>query len=121
MKLQGMAIARGSLVVVWLMTAIVSLLELNGRGSHLLSAASVPVNWHTPVIVAGSLVDFVVGLAIWRWHRSLVYSLALINLVVMTMVASVLLPTLWLDPLGSLLKNVPIAALLWMLREDAKR
>lgn len=37
----------------------------------------------------------------------------------MTLTATVLLPQLWLDPLGSLLKNLPIAAMLLTLLRDA--
>jgi hypothetical protein len=34
---------------------------------------------------------------------------------VLTAIATLLLPSLWLDPLGPLTKNVPIAAALWVL------
>jgi hypothetical protein len=33
----------------------------------------------------------------------------------MTVVATVMQPTLWLHPLGPLTKNVPIAVVLWIL------
>ena len=36
-------------------------------------------------------------------------------MLVMTALASVLDPSLWLHPLGPLTKNVPIAAALWVL------
>ncbi len=37
----------------------------------------------------------------------------------MTLAATVLQPGLWLHPLGPLLKNLPIAALLWHLYRRA--
>jgi hypothetical protein len=33
----------------------------------------------------------------------------------MTVIGTALQPTLWLHPLGPLLKNLPIAAMLWFL------
>jgi hypothetical protein len=71
------------------------------------------------VIVAGALADLLIGLAMWRWHRRWVYRLAGAVMLLMTAVATVILPTLWLDPLGSLTKNLPIAILLLILDEDA--
>jgi len=38
-------------------------------------------------------------------------------MLLMTLATTVLLPTLWLHPLGPLLKNLPIAALLWALAQ----
>ena len=40
---------------------------------------------------------------------------ALLAMLGMTLVATVMLPALWLHPLGPLTKNVPIAVVLWML------
>ena len=39
----------------------------------------------------------------------------LLMMIVMTLVGTVLQPALWLHPLGPLLKNLPIAAMLWFL------
>ena len=65
------------------------------------------------------MVDGLTGLALCCCHQPVVYKLAAVNLLVMTVVATVLLPSLWLDPLGSLSKNLPIASLLWALHRDA--
>lgn len=111
--------ARASLVTLWLLTAAVSLWELQGRGQALLVAAGTPAPWQTPLIVAGSLLDLAVGLALWRWHRRWVYRLALLALLGLSLTATLMLPTLWLDPLGCLSKNLPIAALLFILHQDA--
>jgi len=55
------------------------------------------------------------GLALWRWPARYSAWAALGLMGVMTVTATVLLPHLWLDPLGSLLKNLPIAAILMVL------
>lgn len=112
-------VARGALVTLWLATGAASLVELDGQGRALLSAAHAPEAWIAPVIVAGALVDLLIGAAMWRWHRRWVYRLAGAMMLLMTAVATVILPSLWLDPLGCLTKNLPVAVLLLILDEDA--
>lgn len=112
-------LARASLVFLWLFTALVSVLEMHGEGQHLLEAAHVSSTWIVPVILAGAGLDLLLGLAMWRWHRRWVYLAAALAMLGMTVVATLILPGLWLDPLGRLSKNVPIAALLLILHEDA--
>ncbi|HEY1396297.1 DoxX-like family protein [Roseateles sp.] len=112
-------VARGGLIALWLATGAASLIELDGRSRDLMVAAQTPEAWIAPVIVAGALVDLLIGLAMWRWHRRWVYRLAGAMMLLMTAVATVILPTLWLDPLGCLTKNLPVAILLLILDEDA--
>lgn len=118
-QLRTRSLARGSLVALWLATAAVSLVELDGQGRALLSATATPEPWITPLILAGAVADLAIGLALWRWHRRWVYRLAGAVMLLMTGVATLILPSLWLDPLGSLSKNLPIAVLLLILDEDA--
>ena len=115
MRLAG----RAALVLLWLITGVVSLVELNGQGRALMVKAGTPDAWIAPVILAGAAVDLLIGLAMWRWHRRWVYRVAGAMMLVMTAVATVILPSLWLDPLGSLTKNLPVAALLLILHADA--
>lgn len=112
-------LARGVLIALWLATAAASLIEIDGQSRALLTAAATPVAWIAPLIVAGSLMDLAIGLAMWRWHRRWVYRLAGAGMLLMTVVATLILPSLWLDPLGCLTKNLPIAVLLLILDEDA--
>ncbi|UXH80178.1 DoxX-like family protein [Roseateles amylovorans] len=112
-------LARASLIALWLLTAAVSLIEFNGQSRALLADAATPAAWIAPLIVGGALLDGVIGLAMWRWHRRWVYLAAALAMLAMTVVATLLLPGLWLDPLGRLSKNLPIAALLLILHEDA--
>lgn len=113
---------RLSLVAVWLVTAIVSIVELDGQSRQVLAQAGIAsppwlVQW---LIVGGAAADLVIGLALWLWPGRASYATALALMLVMTLVATVLQPTLWLHPLGPLLKNLPIAALLWHLYRRAK-
>lgn len=112
---------RLSLVAVWLVTAIVSIVELDGQSRQVLAQAGIAsppwlVQW---LIVGGAAADLAVGLALWLRPGRASYAAALALMLVMTLVATVLQPTLWLHPLGPLLKNLPIAALLWHLYRRA--
>lgn len=112
---------RGSLVTVWLATAIASLWELNGQGmALLLNAGIADRNLAVAMIVTGAAIDLLVGMMIALWPSRNVYLLALALMLVMTAVASALDPSLWLHPLGPLTKNVPIAAALLVLVRAAK-
>lgn len=111
---------RASLIAVWLGTAAVSLLELNGQSAQLLQAAGLSeprLLW--ALIVGGALADLALGLALWLRPGRITYLAALALMLLMTLTATALLPALWLHPLGPLLKNLPIAALLWVLAQGA--
>ena len=112
---------RLSLVAVWLFTAVASIVELNGQSREVLAAAGItsPPWLVDLLIIGGAAADLVVGIALWRWPGRASYGAALALMVAMTLVATVLQPSLWLHPLGPLLKNLPIAALLWHLYRRA--
>jgi len=112
---------RWSLVAVWVLTAVASLVELNGQSREVLAAAGIasPPWLVQGLIAGGAAADLAVGLALWRWPGRTSYAAALALMAVMTLVATVLQPGLWLHPLGPLLKNLPIAALLWHLYRRA--
>ena len=115
------ALLRWSLVFVWLATAIVSVVELNGQSHALL--VSLPPTWSTPglsqfLILAGAAADALVGLWLaWRPGRT-AYLAALVLIGTMTLLATFIDPSWWLHPLGPLTKNLPIAAILLVLRQD---
>ena len=107
---------RWSLVLVWLATAVVSVLEINGQSRNLLHDAGVQddtlVNG---LVLGGAAVDAFLGLALLFSPRRNVLMASLLMMGVMTLVATALAPALWLHPLGPLTKNVPIAAILIVL------
>ena len=108
---------RFSLVTVWLFTAVASIVELDGQSRQVLAEAGIasPPWLVQLLIVGGAAADLAVGLALWWRPGRASYLAAFGLLLLMTAVATVLQPTLWLHPLGPLLKNLPIAALLWHL------
>lgn len=107
---------RLSLVAVWLITALVSWLEWQGDSTRLLLTAGLTnVTVMNVIIIGGALLDLLIGYWLWLRPSRVIYVVALVSMMVMTVVATILLPHLWLHPLGMLSKNIPIAAILWVL------
>lgn len=115
---------RASLVVVWLATAVVSVWELHGQSRELL--AGLPTAWaggHAPwlptaIILAGAAADAVLGLWLALRPGRKAYGAALLMMLAMTLLATAIQPAWWLHPFGPLTKNLPIAAILWVLLQD---
>ena len=115
---------RASLVVVWLATAVVSVWELHGQSRELL--AGLPTAWaggHVPwlptaIILAGAAADAVLGLWLALRPGRTAYGAALLMMLAMTLLATAIQPAWWLHPFGPLTKNLPIAAILWVLLQD---
>ena len=107
---------RLSLVLVWFCTALVSFLGLEGRSVALFQGTMLEGSPLIPWLIwSGIVVDVALGLALCLRPSRPTYLAALGVMLLMTAVATVLSPGLWLDPLGSLTKNIPIAAILIVL------
>lgn len=119
---QAIKLMHSSLVLVWLGTAIVSALDdlglsgLNHEGARLLADGGISDGrWQAALIWSGLLADLLIGLALLLRPGRASYLSALLLMAAMTVIGTALQPSLWLHPLGPLLKNLPIAALLWFL------
>ena len=115
---------RASLVVVWLATAVVSVWELHGQSRELLAglptaSAGAHAPWlPTAIILAGAAADAVLGLWLALRPGRKAYGAALLMMLAMTLLATAIQPAWWLPPFGPLTKNLPIAAILWVLLQD---
>lgn len=119
---QAARFMHASLVVVWLGTALVSALDylglsgLNHEGARLLDQGGIgDARWQALLIWSGLLADLALGLGLLLRPGRAIYLSALLLMTAMTVIGTALQPTLWLHPLGPLLKNLPIAAMLWFL------
>jgi len=117
---RDIALLRRSLVLVWLATAAASAWEAHGRSAALLLQAGVAASTlGTAMLWGGVALDVAVGLLLWRAPLRLAATAALAATLAMTVITSAVLPGLWLDPLGALTKNLPILAVLLVLRRNA--
>ena len=111
---------RVSLIIVWLASAATSAVERHGLSEQLLLDAGLPdAGVNAALIWGGVTVDTALGLALWLRPSRRSYTAALLAMLSMTVVATALTPTLWLHPLGPLFKNIPIAAMLWVLIKES--
>jgi cation transport ATPase len=107
---------QATLVITWLATAAISVIEWNGQSRSVLQQAGITQRGMADALIAlGIAVDLAVGLALWLRPGRNVYLGALLAMAAMTVTGTLIQPRLWLDPLGPLLKNLPIAAMLWVL------
>lgn len=112
-------LARVSLILVWIWTALVSVQQAHGLSTQLLQASAViPISLHPWIIWGGAGVDLLLGLLMWLRPSRWVYLAALGMTLTMTLIGTWVDATLWLHPLGPLSKNMPILALLWIVARD---
>lgn len=107
---------RACLVLLWWGTVAASLHDGGAAGQTLLMrTAGLPPQPALGIVWLGCAWDAAIGLwLLWR-PGPLAYRSAAAGVVVMTLLATALVPSLWLDPFGSLLKNLPLLALLTAL------
>jgi uncharacterized protein YbjT (DUF2867 family) len=103
----------GGLALFWIASGLIALGP--ARGETLAIARDAFGAWAFPVAMAASLLDIVIGAAIaWRHtaraglHAAWIVSLGHLA------GATLYLPRLWLDPLGAIVKVLPILVLTWV-------
>lgn len=113
---------RWSLVLLWWGTVAASLHDGGEAGIALLrQATGIGHGAALALVLLGCAWEAAIGLLLALRPGALAYRLAAVGVIAMTLLASVLVPTLWLDPFGALLKNLPVLALLALLsREEAR-
>ena len=104
---------RAVLVLLWLASALLGLMQADIQTKQLVTALGLPDFWADPLRIGSSLLDLLIA-ALVLFDRSARRSTQAQLLVVLgySIVIGIALPALWLDPLGPLLKNLPILALI---------
>jgi uncharacterized protein YbjT (DUF2867 family) len=98
--------------VFWISTGVIALGPGWQNGIGLMHEGGVYGPWAAAVVVAGALCDIAVGAAIgWRRTARGGVIAAFIVTLVYAIVGTILVPRLWSDPLGPMLKVLPILAL----------
>lgn len=112
-----------TLVAVWLISGLAGLLATPAQFAPLLSELGVAPEWQRPLVWATSVLDIVLGLLLLlRIRVRAVLALMGVSVLAYTALLGVLIPSLWLDPLGALVKNLPIllGLLVYAVLEDQR-
>ena len=110
----------GGLLAMWVASALLGFLFGQQRTIELVQALGLSVDWAAPLRVAGTMVDLAIAALLLIDRRGRWSTMAQVVVVLgYTIILSVGLPRLWVDPLGPLLKNLP--ALLAILVHGAIR
>ncbi|HEU5136473.1 MAG TPA: SDR family oxidoreductase [Steroidobacteraceae bacterium] len=109
---------RWSVAFMWLIAGIVSLGPQSGESLELLrrigaSAAVAPL-----LLVGAASLDIALGILTLLPRRiPMLWNAQILLVLLYTAIISVFLPELWLEPFGPVAKNVPILAMLLLLRQ----
>lgn len=112
---------RLSIALVWILSGLLPLMFSEIQADQLLALLGVPEQLITPLFYAASAWDIALGFgALFNWRIKLVAGLQLMTLLAYTVICSLWLTELWLDPFGPLLKNIPLlmATLLMAALDD---
>jgi uncharacterized protein YbjT (DUF2867 family) len=101
------------LLLLWLASAWLGLFHGGEATRQLVEAVGLPRGWAEPLRIGSSLADVAVAALLildrrGRWSTGVQFALVLGY----TVIIGAALPQLWLDPLGPLLKNLPILLLI---------
>lgn len=108
---------RFSVAFTWIMTGIVSLGPRSAEGLALLRQIGAPVAAAPVLLVGASMLDIALGVfTLWPRRPPSLWTAQFLLVALYTAIISVFLPQLWLDPLGPVVKNLPILAVLLLLR-----
>jgi hypothetical protein len=103
-------IAIAGLSLFWIASGFIALGPARTAASAIVSLAGVPQGPAAAIASAGAVVDIALGIAVMVRASA---RAALMGMLVVTggyvLAASVFLPSLWLDPLGALVKTLPLA------------
>ena len=104
---------RASLIVLWLASALLGLLAGGAAAATFVDAMALPSASADALRIGTSILDVAIaGLVAFDRRGRLSTLVQLIAVGAYTLVLGVAMPGLWLDPLGPLLKNLPILALI---------
>lgn len=104
-------LALGIFALFWLVTGLISLGP--GRETAVAQMAATVVGpWAAPAVIGGALADVAIGLAIMvrRTARTGLHAALAVSILYLAL-GTLLQPELWADPLGPLVKILPILAL----------
>ena len=105
-------LARWVLGLYWLLTGVIALTAARGQALDVLAEAGFSGAAQPAILWLGSLFDIAVGLAMLaKWRVRTVAAIMIAGTMGYIAVLTATLPALWADPLGPVLKVLPMVAL----------
>ena len=102
-------ILRVALAILWIGSGLVGILTPMTQSQALFASAALPTAVVTPLVWVASAVDLLLGvLALIAWRPAVIAALMGASLLIYAVFAGALFPSLWLEPFGGLLKNLPL-------------
>lgn len=109
-------ILRSVLAFVWLVTAALTFgLYPVDDSLQLLQRVPLEKSGKLVLVYAGAMLDLAMGVLTLVWPRRLLWLGQLVVVAGYTVLATMLVPELWLHPFGPLLKNLAVLAVIWLL------
>lgn len=104
------SLLRLSLAFMWLASAIVSALLFPKAGSYLLlTKVGISIDWQPFLLYLASLINGIIGLGLlFNYKIKLNCLLQIMVMTAYTVIITLKMPNLWLEPFGSIVKNVPV-------------
>jgi uncharacterized protein YbjT (DUF2867 family) len=100
---------RVALAILWIGSGLVGFLTPMTSSQELFASAGLPPAGAAPSVFGASTVDLVLGvLALIAWRPAVVAGFMCVSLLVYTVFIGVVFPSLWFEPFGGLLKNLPL-------------
>lgn len=107
---------RWVIAFLWLLTAYASWFGWpHAESLDWLAQCGLPRAWGTPILLAASLLDAIMGVTVLLARRSWIWPLQVGLVLGYTAIMSLCLPQFWLHPFGPLSKNLPLLVLMCVM------
>ena len=110
-----MKLLRISIAVMWLYSCIQPLFTATAASLQLLAAVGINEAWRLPLLITASVLDCIFALWTLLKPSRLMWLAQAGTVIAYTIIITLFLPRAWLDPLGSVIKNLPLIALMLYL------
>lgn len=118
LKLHGLKNGlRYSLAFMWLISALTSILPATLSSSYtLLSKIGLVLGWQSFFLYSAVGLNVLIGLSLlFAFKIKINCYIQLITIITYTLIITLTLPNLWLDPFGAVVKNIPILFSVYLL------
>lgn len=110
-----------SISFIWIWSGVISIYSWQ-ESLRLMKAIGITNQLAPTSIIAGSLVDIILGLGIFvANYRNLILKLQIVFIVIYSLILTFFAPEFWLHPFGPIAKNIPLVVLIYLYYKWNKR